>query len=154
LAGALYLLWLTAKYFWERLSDEQEDSMIINSFNDKTTPITFDWQIIPLIAVTDLAFSLDSVTTAIALSDQTWLILIGGMIGVIALRFLAEIFVQWLNQFTYLQDAAYLTIFWVGIRLLFKALLPDYVPPEWMVLSVIIVLFFWGFSKRELSESP
>jgi predicted tellurium resistance membrane protein TerC len=91
--------------------------MIINSFNDKTTPITFDWQIIPLIAVTDLAFSLDSVTTVIALSDQTWLILIGGMIGVIALRFLAEIFVQWLNQFTYLQDAAYLTIFWVGIRL-------------------------------------
>jgi YkoY family integral membrane protein len=154
LAGALYLLWLTGKYFWERLSDEQEDSMIINSFNDKTTPITFDWQIIPLIAVTDLAFSLDSVTTAIALSDQTWLILIGGMIGVIALRFLAEIFVQWLNQFTYLQDAAYLTIFWVGIRLLFKALLPNYVPPEWMVLSVIIVLFFWGFSKRELSESP
>jgi predicted tellurium resistance membrane protein TerC len=76
------------------------------------------------------------------------------MIGVIALRFLAEIFVQWLNQFTYLQDAAYLTIFWVGIRLLFKALLPNYVPPEWMVLSVIIVLFFWGFSKRELSESP
>jgi len=143
--GALYLLGLTGKYFWQRWGEPeataQEESL------PETRPSY--WQVVPLIAVTDLVFSLDSVTTAIAISDQTWLVLIGGLIGVIALRFLAELFIEWLNRFTYLQDAAYLTIFWVGVRLLFKALLPSYVPPEWLVLLVIVLLFAWGFSKQE-----
>jgi predicted tellurium resistance membrane protein TerC len=111
------------------------------------------WQIVPLIAVTDLAFSLDSVTTAVALSSQVWLVLTGGIIGVIALRFLAGLFVQWLNTYVYHQDAAYLTILGVGTRLMCKALFPDYVPPEWAVLMFIGVLFTWGFSKRVLPNT-
>lgn len=144
LAGALYLLGLTGKYFWARWSDNEAETP------PSLLPVqgNFFWQVVPFIAVTDLAFSLDSVTTAIALSNELWLVLTGGIIGVIALRFLAELFITWLNKFTYLQDAAYLTIFWVGVRLFLKALMPSYVPPEWMVLSVIIVLFAWGFSKR------
>jgi predicted tellurium resistance membrane protein TerC len=45
------------------------------------------------------------------------------MIGVITLRFLAGLFVELLAKFTYLQDAAYLTVLAVGMRLLFKACL-------------------------------
>ncbi|BFM40429.1 hypothetical protein [Synechocystis sp. LKSZ1] len=147
--GALYLLGLTGKYFWQRLAGEAEPEDEMLTVQE---PRSSYWQIIPLIAVTDLVFSLDSVTTAIAISDQTWLVLMGGLVGVIALRFLAELFIEWLNRFTYLQDAAYLTIFWVGVRLLSKALLPSYVPPEWLVLSVIVLLFIWGFSKQENSS--
>jgi len=149
LAGSLYLLWLTAKYFWGRLIslEEREDEPIISN-----TQGSFAWQIIPSIAMTDLAFSLDSVTTAIALSNQIWLIIVGGLVGVIALRFLAELFINWLNRFTYLQDAAYLTIFWVGVRLLLKVLLPSFILPEWLVLLVIIILFSWGFSKQHNLE--
>jgi YkoY family integral membrane protein len=145
LAGSLYLLWLTFKYFWIRimgLEETEAESIFENAQSG------FAWQIIPSIAMTDLAFSLDSVTTAIALSNQIWLIIVGGLIGVIALRFLAELFISWLNHFTYLQDAAYLTIFWVGIRLLLKALLPGFILPEWLILSVIVILFTWGFSKK------
>ena len=145
LVGSLYLLWLAGKYFWNRIIglEETEDELILAN-----TQQSFAWQIIPSIAMTDLAFSLDSVTTAVALSNQIWLIIIGGLIGVIALRFLAELFISWLNCFTYLQDAAYLTIFWVGIRLFLKALVPGYILPEWMILSVVVILFAWGFSKR------
>lgn len=150
LIGALYLLWLTAKYFYLRLFENNEEEEI--KPNLIPTEGNFFWQIIPFIAVTDLAFSLDSVTTAIALDNDLWLVLTGGLIGIIALRFLAALFIEWLNKFTYLQDAAYLTIFWVGIRLFLKALLPDYVPPEWLVLSVIVILFSWGFSKRDNLE--
>ena len=143
--GALYLLGLTGKYFWQRLGGEVAPAGPMITIQQQGASY---WQVIPLIAVTDLVFSLDSVTTAVAISDQTWLVLAGGLIGVVALRFLAELFIEWLNHFTYLQDAAYLTIFWVGIRLLLKALLPDFVPPEWVVLSVIIALFCWGFSRQ------
>jgi len=134
LAGALYLLWLGSKHFWKRFFASRVDSEFDDDLSDQSNSL---WQVIPLIALTDLAFSLDSVTAAVGLSSETWLVIAGCMIGVITLRFLAGLFVQWIEEFTYLQDAAYLTVLGVGMRLLFKALLPDYVPPEWAVLMFI-----------------
>ncbi|MBD2100615.1 TerC family protein [Leptolyngbya sp. FACHB-261] len=148
LLGALYLLWLSAKYFYERFLETNAGEGGAESEPRKPDSL---WQIVPLIALTDLAFSLDSVTTAVALSDETWLVLTGGVIGIITLRFLAGLFVRWLKEFTYLQDAAYLTVVGVGLRLLCRALLPDWVPPEWIMLTLIAALFAWGFSRREVS---
>ncbi|BAU65573.1 Integral membrane protein TerC [Stanieria sp. NIES-3757] len=145
LLGSFYLLWLSGKYFWQRFWVRELNFDAIESNNYQSNWL---WQIIPAIALTDLAFSLDSVTTAVALSSKVFLILAGGIIGVIALRFLAELFVQWLTEFTYLEDAAYLTIFFVGMRLFAKVLVPVYVIPEWLMIISIITLFSWGFSKR------
>lgn len=142
--GALYLLWLAGKHFWQQFRRPEAIAEIEPSL--EVAP-TF-WQIIPLIALTDLAFSLDSVTTAVALSDRLWLVLTGCLIGVVTLRCLAGLFVRWLERFTYLQDAAYLTVLGVGLRLLCKAIHPDIVPPDWMVLAMIALLFTWGFSRR------
>lgn len=141
LLGAGYLLWLVFQYFSSNASDSEEhhgpqfDSL---------------WQAIPMIALTDLAFSLDSVTTAIAVSQETWLVITGGLIGIIALRFMAELFIRWLDEFIHLEDAGYITVGFVGLRLLAKALIPDLVPPEWVMIGLIAVLFTWGFSKRKL----
>ena len=148
-AGALYLLWLAGKYFWERFSSSEDDSENSDSLKNQGNSL---WQVIPLIAVTDLAFSLDSVTTAVALSSETWLVMTGCLMGVVTLRFLAGLFVELLSKFTYLQDAAYVTVLGVAMRLMFKALLPEYTPPEWVVLTFIAILFAWGFSKRALPE--
>ena len=103
--------------------------------------------------MTDLAFSLDSVTTAIAISDQIWLVIAGGTIGVITLRFLAGLFIRWLDEFTHLETAGYLTVGLVGLRLLVRAINPELVPPEWLMIVAIAVVFFWGFSERESAES-
>ncbi len=144
-AGALYLLWLVYRYF---SSDSDSDS------EHHGLKFASLWQAIPMIAVTDLAFSLDSVTTAIAISDQIWLVIIGGTIGVIALRFLAELFIRWLQEYSNLEDAGYITVGLVGIRLLVKALLPAYVPPEWLMVGVIVAIFAWGFSERSQPKNP
>ena len=152
--GALYLLWLAGKYFWEQFRTVQEMAQIERSL--EAAP--WFWPLMPLIALSDLAFSLDSVATAVALSDSSlWLVLTGCMIGVITLRFLAGLFVRWLQQFTYLQNAAYLTVLGLGLRLLCKAVQPDLVPPDWIVAVTIAVLFAWGFSKRaeaQVSAKP
>ena len=145
-AGALYLLWLSFKYFWDKF---QEESTIQEYSNFPTQSF---WSVIGLIAITDLAFSIDSVTAAVALCEQFWLVLVGCMLGVITLRFLTSLFIKWLNEYLYLQDAAYLTISGVGLRLLIKAIIPAYLMPEWIMLILIAVLFAWGFSKRDLSE--
>ena len=139
LLGALYLLWLVFDYF---TSEEDEEN------NNHGRELASLWQAIPLIAVTDLAFSLDSVTTAIALADEIWLILAGGTIGVITLRFLAELFIRWLKEYTYLEDAGFITVGFVGLRLLFRVINPGLVPPQWLMITAIALVFAWGFSKR------
>jgi len=99
---------------------------------------------------------LDSVTTAIAISDQTWLVLIGATIGIITLRFMAGLFIRWLDEFVHLEDAGYVTVGLVGLRLLVKVINDNLVPPQWLVVSSIAIIFVWGFSKRnpELLAEP
>lgn len=145
LLGAIYLLWLVVNYF---LNTEAESET-----HDKHT-LNFKslWQVIPTIAITDLAFSLDSVTSAIAITEDTWLIIAGGTIGVIILRFLAGLFIRWLQEYTYLEDAGFITVGFVGLRLLLKVWLPDAMIPEWVTVAVVALFFSWGFSKREESE--
>ncbi len=145
LAGAAYLLWLAIQYFVSKDGD-----------GDAHHGPRFDslWQAIPLIAVTDLAFSLDSVTTAIAVSQERWLVITGGMIGVITLRFMAGLFIHWLDEFTHLQDAGYVTVALVGLRLLLRVINDALVPPEWLMVTSIALLFLWGFSKRNPASQP
>lgn len=143
LLGAAYLLWLVYQHFTS--ATEEDDQHHGPRF-------TSLWQTIPLIAVTDLAFSLDSVTTAIAISDQTWLVITGGTIGVITLRFMAGLFIRWLKEYVHLEDAGYITVGFVGLRLLVRAVRPELVPPEWIMIAAIAVVFLWGFSKRTDSE--
>lgn len=143
LLGALYLLWLVFQYF---TSQDGED-------NEHHGPrFASLWHAIPMIAITDVAFSLDSVTTAIAVSKETWLVLTGGTIGVITLRFMAGLFIRWLDEFVHLEDAGYITVALVGLRLLVRAINPDMVPPEWVMVSCIAVIFAWGFSQRTITD--
>ena len=82
------------------------------------------------LAVTDLAFSLDSVAAAVAVSDRLWLVMTGGVIGVIALRLTAELFIRWLGIYPNLERAGYLAVGLVGLRLLLRLGLPQLVPLE------------------------
>jgi predicted tellurium resistance membrane protein TerC len=107
------------------------------------------WQVVALVSLTDLAFSLDSVTAAVAVAQETWLVLICGVAGIITLRFLAGLFIKWLEEFTHLESAGYLIVLLVGLRLLIKVFSDSLVPPEWLMLTCIGLVFIWGFSKRE-----
>jgi YkoY family integral membrane protein len=138
-AGAAYLLWLVYQHFTSRDEDGEASG-------PKFTAL---WQAIPTIALTDLAFSLDSVTTAIALSKDVFVILLGGTIGIIALRFMAGLFIKWLDIYVHLEDAGFVTVAFVGIRLLVRVINPELVPPEWVMVALIFSLFAWGFSKKE-----
>jgi predicted tellurium resistance membrane protein TerC len=94
------------------------------------------------------------VTTAIAVSQETWLVLTGTTIGIITLRFMAGLFIRWLDEFENLEDAGYITVALVGLRLLLKVVNDEFVPPEWIMITAIAIIFTWGFSKRNLTESP
>ncbi len=145
LLGAIYLLWLVYNYFASKGGNESGEVKV-----EKHVSL---WQVIPMIALTDLAFSLDSITTAIAISEETWLILTGATLGIIALRFLAQLFITWLDEYVHLEMAGYLTVGLVGLRLLVRVIDHDLVPPEWLMILTIAVMFTWGFSQKVPVES-
>ncbi len=145
LAGALYLIWLVIQHFF--LTDDSEEAAGGRQLKSL-------WAAIPMIALTDLAFSLDSVTTAIALSKETWLVITGGAIGVITLRFMAGLFIRWLEEYTYLEDAGYVAVALVSSRLMLRVTNDNWVPPEWVMVALIALVFVWGFSKRMDESDP
>jgi YkoY family integral membrane protein len=142
--GAIYLLWLVFKYFTAGKDEDGEQ---------QRPQYTSLWQVIPIIAFTDLAFSLDSVATAIAVSSDTWLIISGATIGIILLRFMAELFIRWLQEYSHLEDAGYIAVGLVGIKLLVRAIYPDLEIPEYVTIGMVAIIFTWGFSERKESTS-
>ncbi|MEH2361604.1 TerC family protein [Nostoc sp.] len=145
LLGAAYLLWLVFQHFTSQESeDDHHHGPRFNSL----------LQAIPVIAFTDLAFSLDSVTTAIAVSQEKWLVLTGATVGIITLRFMAGLFIRWLDEYENLEDAGYVTVALVGLRLLLKVVNDDLVPPEWIMIPAIFLILGWGFSKRVGTQLP
>ncbi|NEQ45171.1 MAG: DUF475 domain-containing protein [Leptolyngbya sp. SIOISBB] len=143
-AGALYLLWLVYQHF-----TAAEDE----SHHHHGPRFASVWQAVPTIALTDLAFSLDSVTTAIALSRDVWVVLLGGTIGILTLRFMAQLFIRWLDEYEYLEDAGFITVAFVGIRLLLRVANDNLVPPQWLMVVLIAGIFAWGFSKKTQPEA-
>jgi YkoY family integral membrane protein len=137
--GAAYLLWLVFKHFTAETDSED------HHHGPRFASLL---QAIPIIAFTDLAFSLDSVTTALALSKDLLVILLGGLIGVVTLRFMAGLFIRWLEEFEHLEDAGFVTVAFVGLRLLIRVMDPSLVPPAWLMVLLIAAVFTWGFSKR------
>lgn len=145
--GGSYLLWLAYRHFQEQLDQSSSTT------SDTPPAANTLLGVIPLVALTDLAFSLDSVTAAIAVTDRLWLVISGGAVGILLLRFLATWFLQWMLQFERLQNAAYLTVLAVGLRLVAKVIAPSLAPPEPILLLIILIIFGWGFSRSTQSQT-
>jgi len=125
------------------------DSDIGDSDNDKTNNNLKFLRIVFLLSLTDFAFSIDSITTAVAISDQYILIIFGAIIGVLALRFTSGIFLKLLENFLRLETAGYIAIFIVGIKLLLNTLITEAILPDYYFYILIFSSFIWGLSKRE-----
>ncbi|MBM5813517.1 MAG: hypothetical protein FJ062_01945 [Cyanobacteria bacterium M_DeepCast_100m_m1_067] len=162
LLAAGYLLWLCGRHLqlvWSESGDGGAASDEAEASGGSTHPGSLHHaglgSIVATLALTDLAFSLDSVAAAVAVSDRLLLVMAGGVIGVIALRLTAELFIRWLEVYRHLETAGYLAVGLVGIRLLLRLGLPQAVPPEWVLLLVVAALFVWGFSARNAPlETP
>lgn len=146
LLGGLYLIWLAVRHFQEQFEEPLDGEQAI--------PVTgsSDLQLLALIAGTDLAFSIDSVSAAVAVCDNLFLVLIGGALGVAMLRFLAGWVIVWMQHYADLANAAYLTVLAVGLRMLARSLVPALEPPQGAMLLMMAALFVWGFSRRREAE--
>ena len=143
LLAGMYLIWLFVDKMLEKFRDNSSE-VPNKQFTQNNFLIT-----VFTIAVTDLAFSLDSVATAVAISDQLLLVITGGVIGVLALRFTSGLFIRWLVEFPRLEIAGYIAVCLVGFKLIISLIYPDIFISEWYILIIVFSLFVWGFSLSE-----
>ena len=144
LLAAAYLVWLVVDHFNNRSGDDAES---IGGSESSALSRPF-LNTVLLLAFTDLAFSIDSVAAAVAISDQILLISAGAFIGIVALRFTSGLFIRWLDLYPRLETAGFLAVAFVALRLIVHVVLPSINQPDWLTLLVVLMLFGWGMSIR------
>src|SRR4051794_20677269 len=79
------------------------------------------WRTVMMIELMDVAFAVDSVLAAVALSSKFWIVFTGGMLGVITMRFAASLFITILKKFPRFERTAYELVALIGTKLLIDA---------------------------------
>ena len=163
--GAAYLLYLAVHHFVGKASHSRLADKKPRSF----------WPTIVIVELTDLAFAIDSILAAVglvgpaphreAVHPKLWVIYLGGIIGVVMMRFVAGFFLTLLERFERLETAAYLIIAWIAVKLGIAAYAHfteivlhgtpaiEHIPAP-IFWSVMIVLFASGFLPKKEVTTP
>ncbi len=120
LAG-LFIAYLI--YSLAKLKEDKEDDGEINKSNNIIyqyfhNKIGVFWSTVILVEIMDMAFSIDNVFAAVAFSKNIILVCIGVFIGILAMRFIAQWFVNLMEKYNFLETAAFVVIAILGIKLL------------------------------------
>ena len=86
------------------------------------------WSTVAVIELTDIAFAIDSILAAMALvgaapaghsglHPKLWVVITGGMLGIVLMRLAAVLFIKLLDRFPRFETAAYLLVTVIGLKL-------------------------------------
>jgi YkoY family integral membrane protein len=146
LLGGLYLLYLTYSHFFG-----QEEGV------DRRQPprargmlgLTPFWATVVRVELINLAFSIDSILVAVAMSPKLWVVVTGGILGIVAMRLVVGQLLTLVQRYPALVDGAFIIIAWVGFKLgveyLHDAHYISFEIPRWLSLGLIVVIFLIAF---------
>lgn len=143
--GAGYLLFLSGQYF-VREKKPNPDNLQKRGL----------WNTVALIELFDVVFAFDSIIAAVAFvssnepqefPSKIWIVYVGGMIGLIGIRFAAHIFTKFISRFPNMERSAHLLIGWIGIKLICE-LFQYPIIFDYLYWAIFIIVFLYGFWKR------
>lgn len=144
--GALYLAYMTVDYFRVGESEkERRRSAAGRSF----------WMTVVVVELTDIAFAVDSIMVAVALSRKLWVVYTGAVLGTILMRLAANAAVAMLRKYPATEGVAYVLIGWTAVKLGFEtyenfgvAVLGHphhgHILPEWLFWTVLGLIVLAG----------
>ena len=119
LIGAAYLLWLSYSHFFGRRKGRTAAPSSRRPASGVCRPF---WATVVKVELTDIVFAVDSILVAVAMSPKTWVIITGGILGIIAMRLVIGQLLRVVRRYPALVDAAFVIIAWVAIKLLVEFL--------------------------------
>ncbi len=153
--GAIYLLYISINHLLKKYLFKKSEH------KEKVKKQSGFWGTVVKVELADLAFAVDSILAAVALAvtlpatnlpviggidgGQFLVILAGGIIGVIIMRFAATYFVKLLKKKPSLETAAFMIVGWVGVKLaLYTLAHPDIeLVSKHFIESATWKLIFW-----------
>ena len=124
--GALYLLFIAINHIVRKLAKGK-------AVEKKEAKTAGFWMTVLKVEIADIAFAVDSILAAVALAvvlpdtplpniggldgGKFLVIFAGGLIGLIIMRFAANLFVDMLERRPGLEIAAFMIVGWVGVKL-------------------------------------
>ena len=160
LVGAGYLLYLAIHHFAQHGGAEARRSppMATGGFG-----LSAFWLTVAKVELTDIVFAIDSILVAVAMSPKIWVILTGGILGIIMMRLVIGQLLAIVERYPPLVDGAFIIIAWVAVKLfieyLHTASYIEFEVPKWLSLGLIVLIFAVSFlyarqqEKRRLSAN-
>jgi YkoY family integral membrane protein len=146
LAGGLYLLHLTYQHFFRSGTAEER------SRPRPARPwlgLSALWGTILKVELVNIAFSVDSILVAVAMSSKTWVVLTGGLLGIVAMRVVISRLLVIVRRYPAIVDGAFIIIALVGAKLLLEygAAMGwiEFEIPKWLSLGLIAVTFLAAY---------
>jgi YkoY family integral membrane protein len=145
LVGGLYLLWLPFQHFRQHGGGADGESRHAIKPAEPWLGLSPFWATVVKVELTDIVFAIDSILVAVAVSDKLWVVITGGILGIVMMRMVIGRLLGLIRRYPVLVDGAFVIIAWVGIKLLLEyghAL--GYVHfeiPKWLSLGLIVVIF-------------
>jgi YkoY family integral membrane protein len=146
LLGGLYLLYLAYSHFTQpgdaearRSAPPAKPQFGLSAF----------WSTVIRIELVNLAFSIDSILVAVAMSPKMPVIMTGGILGIIAMRLVVGQLLKLIQKYPALVDGAFIIIAWVALKLIL-----DYAHsmhwigweiPQPIELTVVVVIFLGAY---------
>jgi tellurite resistance protein TerC len=146
--GAAYLLYLAIEHFGEMYHPhEHREARRLQAGGGF-------WPTVLAIELADLAFSVDNVIAAVALSDKLWVVMLGVAIGIVVMRFAATIFTRMIAWEPAMATGAYLLLVAIGVELLGEELYGWHVEElVQFTISVSILVLTVVFARVPLLRS-
>ena len=112
------------------------------------------WATVVKVELTDIVFAVDSILVAVAMSNKTWVIISGGVLGIITMRLVIGQLLTIVRRYPALVDGAFIIIAWVGVKLLIEYLhsieVIHFGVNKWLSFGLIIAIFgvsYWYARK-------
>ncbi len=157
--GGIYLLYVGLKHFWDQRAAKKAET---EGTEKKPKKYASFWKTVLVIELTDIAFAVDSILAAVALSKKFWVVFTGGLMGVILMRFAANVFIVLIDRFPRMEVTAYLLVTLIGSKLIVDAAhLPgvDFhsasSPAAWIFWSLMLGFISVGLtgSRKKMTQS-
>jgi tellurite resistance protein TerC len=148
LVGGLYLIKLAVDHLGDLPGSAPQEQAAVEAAGETMRKVGRSfWSVVVAVELADLAFSLDNVVAAVALSREFWVVLTGVALGIITMRFAAGIFVRLIARYPEVEAAAYILVLNIGVMLLLEDFLhirPSDVQKFLISLSTLGLTILWG----------
>jgi YkoY family integral membrane protein len=142
LVGGVYLLYLPYRHFLGR--DNPNERRSVPAARPWLGLSAF-WATVVKVEMTDMVFAIDSILVAVAVSNKLWVVITGGILGIVMMRLLIGKLLSLIRRYPALVDGAFIIITWVGIKLLLEyghnIGWIHFEIPKWLSLGLVGVIF-------------